>query len=249
MGWARRARAQWKFTEIAFTLEGGDSRSSSSIKISKGEESIFVWSIFHCLLDQVVSVLSEPEESERETDQFNNLEYIFIDDPVTSLDENHLIELAVELASLIKSSPKGLKYIVATHSPLFYKVLHSELDKPKSYMLNAFEDGTFALDEKMGSSNRNFSYHLHLRHLLEEAIASSRVERFHFTLLRNLYEKTASFLGHQKWQDLLPGQDKDQRNPYYKRIVNFSSHDTLSAESVAAPTPQKKRWLNFSSTI
>jgi hypothetical protein len=31
---------------------------------------------------------------------------------------------------------------------------------------------------------------------IERAIADQKVERYHFTLLRNLYEKTASFLGY-----------------------------------------------------
>jgi wobble nucleotide-excising tRNase len=44
---------------------------------------------------------------------------VFIDDPVSSLDENHLIELAVNLAGLIKTSQStDLKFIVASHSTL-----------------------------------------------------------------------------------------------------------------------------------
>ena len=42
------------------------------------------------------------EVDDRETNEFDQLEYVFIDDPVSSLDENHLIELAVNLAGLIK---------------------------------------------------------------------------------------------------------------------------------------------------
>ncbi len=79
-----------------------------NIKISKGEESNFIWSIFYTLLKQVITVLNTPKDDdsgeERETDQFDELEYVFIDDPVSSLDENHLIELAVDLAGLIKLS-------------------------------------------------------------------------------------------------------------------------------------------------
>ena len=33
----------------------------------------------------------------RSTSDYDELKYVFIDDPVTSLDENHLIELAVNL--------------------------------------------------------------------------------------------------------------------------------------------------------
>ena len=78
-------------------------------------------------MDLAVATLNEAEPDSRETDQFDKLEYVFIDDPVSSLDENHLIELAVSLASLIKSSRSDLKFIITTHSALFYNVLHNEL--------------------------------------------------------------------------------------------------------------------------
>lgn len=115
-----------------------------------------------------------------------------------------MIELAVNLASLIKSSQSDLKFIVTTHSPLFYNVLFNELNGKACYMLERFEDGTFSLTEKHGDSNKSFSYHLHLKQTIEQAIADNKVERYHFTLLRNLYEKTASFLGYPKWSELLP---------------------------------------------
>ncbi len=51
--------------------------------------------MFYSLLKQVVEVLNKPDPTERDTDKFDNLEYVFIDDPVSSLDDNHLIELAV----------------------------------------------------------------------------------------------------------------------------------------------------------
>lgn len=104
-----------------------------------------------------------------------------------------MIELAVNLAGLIKSSESDLKFIITTHNPLFYNVLFNELNGKACYMLESFEDGTFDLTEKHGDSNKSFSYHLHLKQTIEQAIVNNNVERYHFTLLRNLYEKTASF--------------------------------------------------------
>lgn len=72
--------------------------------------------------------------------------------------------------------------------------------------------------------------------MIERAIADNKVERFHFTLLRNLYEKTASFLGYPKWSELLP----DDKQLYLSRVINFTSHSTLSNEAVAEPTPAEK---------
>lgn len=224
------------FTSVSFSFERGNNQHESNIKISKGEESNFIWSVFNALLEQLVSELNTPDAENRSTDAFNNLEYVFIDDPVCSLDENHLIELAVNLAGLIKSCQSDLKFIVTTHSPLFYNVLFNELNSKVCYLLERFDDGTFSLTEKHGDSNKSFSYHLHLKQTIEQAIAANKVERFHFTLLRNLYEKTASFLGHPKWSELLP----DDKQLYLSRVLNFTSHSTLSNEAVAEPTPAEK---------
>ncbi|EHD1543293.1 anticodon nuclease, partial [Escherichia coli] len=95
-----------KITEDDLTSVQGQ---YENIKISKGEESNFVWSVIYTLLEQVVSTLNELDATNRITDEFDKLEYVFIDDPVSSLDDNHLIELAVDLAGLIKSSKSTLK--------------------------------------------------------------------------------------------------------------------------------------------
>lgn len=229
------------FSEITFSLERGNDETSSSLKISKGEESNFIWSVFYTLLDQTVDTLNIVEPEDRETPEFDELEYVFIDDPVSSLDENHLIELAVNLAGLIKSSSSGLKFIITTHSPLFYNVLFNEINAKTCYLMERLEDGNFSLEVTNGDSNRSFSYHLHLRKMLEQAISTNQLERYHFTLLRNMYEKTASFLGYQKWSELLP----DDKQAYLNRIIQFTSHSTLSNEVVTEPTPQEKQTVKF----
>ena len=173
------------------------------------------------------------------------MEYVFIDDPVSSLDENHLIQQAVDLADLIKSSKSELKFIITTHNILFYNVLYNELDlnkKKGSYILLKNEDGSFDILEKQGDSNKSFSYHLHLKGVIEKAIENQQVERFHFMLLRNLYEKTANFLGYEHWFDILP---KDSRRNYFERIINFTSHSTLSNETLAEPTPQEQETVKL----
>ena len=235
------------FTEVTFSLERGDNEHSGNLKISKGEESNFIWSIFYTLLDQVITILNVAEPTERETNQFDQLEYVFIDDPVSSLDENHLIELAVNLVGLIKSSQSGLKFIITTHSPLFYNVLHNELGLNKNgkkegcYLLERLENGDYRLNTKYGDSNKSFSYHLYLKHVLEQAVAENQVQRYHFTLLRNLYEKTASFLGYPRWSELLPG---DQQ-AYLNRIIQFTSHSTLSNDTVTEPTEPEKQTVKL----
>jgi len=133
------------FTEVTFSLERGDDENSSNLKISKGEESNFIWSVFYTLLDQVINILNVAEPGNREANQFDQLEYVFIDDPVSSLDENHLIQLAVNLGQLIKSSTSGIKFIISTHNPLFYNVLYNEVNAKNGYILSRFDDGTFEI--------------------------------------------------------------------------------------------------------
>jgi len=225
------------FSEVTFSLERGDDHRSGNLKISKGEESNFIWSIFYTLLDQVITILNVAEPGERESNQFDQLEYVFIDDPVSSLDENHLIELAIDLAQLVRSSESGLKFIVSTHNPLFYNVLYNEVKANSGYILKSFEDGTFEIEDKKGDSNKSFSYHLYIKRLIEQAIEKNEVQRYHFTLLRNLYEKAANFLGYPRWSDLLP----ENKQSYSRLVMNFYSHRTLSNEEVAEPTePEKK---------
>lgn len=229
------------FSEVTFSLERGNDEHLGNLKISKGDESNFIWSIFYTLLDQVITILNIAEPTERETNHFDQLEYVFIDDPVSSLDENHLIELAIDLAQLIKSSGPGPKFIVSTHNPLFYNVLYNEVKTKCGYILKRSEDGTFELDDKKGDSNKSFSYHLYIKLLIEQAIEKNEVQRYHFTLLRNLYEKAATFLGYQQWSDLLPGD----KQAYSKRVMNYYSHRTLSNEEVAEPTEPEKQTVKL----
>ena len=108
-------------------------------------------------------------------------------------------------------------------------------------MLEPQEDGGFELPEKRGDSNQSFSYHLYLKDTLEEAIAQGKVERYHFTLLRNLYEKTANFLGYPRWSELLPGD----KQAYFNRIIQFTSHSTLSNDTIAQPSGPEKNIVDI----
>ncbi len=252
------------FSEVTFSFARGNDKITKNIKISKGEESNFIWSIFYSLLEQIIDVLNEQEEenspygmitdikiveSECKTDRYNQLKYVFIDDPVSSLDENHLIELAVNLAALVKKAPQQIKFIITTHSPLFYNVLHNELGLNKQgkkegcYLLERLEDGNYHLNVKYGDTNKSFSYHLHLKCVLQEAVDSNSVERYHFTLLRNLYEKTSGFLGYARWSDLLDTVEGNKDS--YVRLINTLTHSMLSSEQVREPSPAEKKTVRL----
>ncbi len=242
------------FSEVTFSFERGNEERSDNIKISKGEESNFIWSMFYSLIELMISELNIAEIEDRSTEVFNNLEYVFIDDPVSSLDENHLIELGVDLARLIKSSESAINFIISTHNPLFYNVLHNEFnsdDKYKNYKKKFFEkyrlekqeDGTYQLVNQPNDSP--FSYHLHLMAELEKAINTGQLHKYHFNFLRNILEKTSTFLGYDKWGDLLPKTDDGRPNPYEARVINISSHSKHSSEEVTELTEDDKRVLGY----
>ena len=239
------------YKEVTFSIEGGNEGIIDNVKISKGEESCIIWCVFYSLLVQVVEVLNIAEREDRETDKFNDLEYVFIDDPVSSLDENHLIELAVNIAELIKSSQSELKFIITTHNPLFYNVLYNEFNnadkrygyKPKHSIKRRLEkknDGTYVLVEQTADSP--FSYHLFLFTELEKAIKSGEIKKYHYNFLRQILEKTSTFLGYTGWKELLP---HDAQEAYYNRIINLCSHGKHSGEETSLIDDNDKRVLTY----
>lgn len=241
------------FKEVTFSFERGNDTTDSNVKISKGEESNFVWSVFYTLLQQVVNVLNEPEQSNRETSRFDQLEYIFIDDPVSSLDDNHLIQLAVDLAELIKSSQSELKFIITTHNPLFFNVLSNEFNNKhesgyrskhhQKYRLEKLEDGSFSLIDQAKDSP--FSYHLYLLSELDKVIITGDIKKYHFNFIRNILEKTSTFLGYNEWKELLPNEAEGSREAYYNRIINLSSHSKHAGEEIAILEDNDKRVLIY----
>ena len=241
------------FSEITFSLKRGNDEDMENIKISKGEESNFVWSVFYSLLEQVINVLNVPEPNDRETDKLNKLEYVFIDDPVTSLDDNHLIQMAVDLSDIIKKSESDLKFVITTHNPLFYNVLSNDFNNSnketgynkdkhfKKHCLIKNEDSSYELKN---SNDSPFSYHLFLLNELGVAVETGKIYKYHFNFLRNILEKTSTFLGYGKWDELL-SPIRGESQSYMKRILNLSSHSKHSAEEIVAITESDKRVLKF----
>lgn len=240
-----------KTGEITFSLPTGDEGSIDNIKISKGEESIFIWTVFFVLIETIISELNINEVNDRSTDEFNDIRYIFIDDPVTSLDDNHLIQLAVCLKELISSSKsEKLKFIITTHHTLFYNVLFNEIfndrninEKYKDYYLLQKKENKYLLNRQKDAP---FSYHLFIKNVIQDAINKNRVERYHFMLFRNLLEKTSAFLGYNNWGELLvaDGMTTDERKAYI-RFINISSHNRITDLEMKELKPQEKEMLNF----
>ena len=73
-------------------------------------------------------------------------------------------------------------------------------------------------------------------------MVSGDIQKYHFNFLRNILEKTSTFLGYSKWEELLP---RESRNAYYNRIINLSSHSKHSGEETSIIEENDKRVLKY----
>lgn len=213
------------------TVNDDENITEDPIKISKSEESIFVWSVYFAVLKVAIDALNTTEDN-RITKKFNNLEYVIIDDPVSSIDDTWIITIADKLFELIKSY-KGnqINFLLTTHHALFYNVLFNSFkrfnklkyqDNWYPYILSKTFDNKIKLDIK--NYDTPFSYHISIIDVIKKAINGNHIERYHFNLFRSLLEKTANFLGYDGiWGCVL----WDRKNLYIK-VINMYSHGKIS---------------------
>ena len=57
--------------------------------------------------------------------------------------------------------------------------------------------------------------------------------------MRNILEKTATFLGHSDWNQLLPKMTDGNVDPFLNRILNLYSHS--AEEIIDIPEEQKEK--------
>lgn len=212
--------------EITFNIATGDSDFDRGIKISKGEESVFIWSIFYTILETAIDTLNM-EKDERSTDFFDNLEYIIVDDPVSSIDDSKIISIAMMLIEVInKYNNNKIKFLVTTHHALFYNVLYNEYRRNRGYNFKPYilKKNNKMYELKIQKADSPFGYHLMVKEEIEKAIKEDNVQKYHFNLFRSLLEKTSNFLGYSNWADCIENDNKKE----FLRIINLYSHSRLS---------------------
>lgn len=215
---------------IALTWDDWNPKDPKNIKVSKSEESILIWAIFYSILETAIEALNTEKLDDRTTDLFNHLEYMVIDDPVSSIDDARITEIAVKLFETIYSSKnKQLNFLITTHHALFYNILFnsfrrmSKSEAKKSfYILSKNSDNTLNLETQ--NDDTPFAYHLLVKEKIKEAIVNDSIEKYHFNLLRSLLEKTANFLGYTDFSDCILWEKKEQ----FCRVINSYSHGKLS---------------------
>lgn len=188
-------------------------QQAENIKISRGEENIFVWCFFLAVVQLVVD----------NVESYNWVKYIYIDDPISSLDDNNVIAVASHLAQLM--SGNDVKVIVSSHHTLFFNVLCNEINKAEQLFLQkSTSNGMYILKD---TTKTPFFHHVALLKELKKASDSGELYTYHFNILRNILEKTASFHGYAHFSSCIRKGDEDYE-PIYTRIVNLLSHGNYS---------------------
>jgi hypothetical protein len=204
----------------------------SNIKISRGEQNIFIWCVFMAISEQV---LQYPEA-------YPAMKHIYIDDPISSLDDNNAIAVACDLAKLLRRAanqkdpngvPAPIKVVFSSHHALFFNVMCNELGRAKEgepkvshkrYFLHRPNgDSAFTL-----RTTEDTPFFHHVATLAELQLAADpgtgKLYTFHFNALRSIMEKTASFFGHADISFCLKAFANDEDKALYNRALNLLSH-------------------------
>lgn len=218
-----------------------DNNSQIPIKISRGEERIFIWCFFLALFD--IDALSGKQN-----------QHFYIDDPVSSLDENNIFITTSTIIDIIERYSQDRKIIITTHHIGFFSMIanwleHAKDDKGKNYVyrkkyekyiLKKYYNITTKVINKIEQeiiqeyieledfNNELFLYHLVIIDMLDKAIKSEKLYGYHVVLLRQLLEYISSFIGRGNFSVVLKKvgfTDDEVKND--ATLINFLSHKNL----------------------
>jgi hypothetical protein len=227
------------YDEWKITFRKGE---EENIKISRGEQNIFVWCIFMALCERMLDGL----------ESYRWVKYLYIDDPISSLDDNNAIAVACDLAKLLrraasrkdnKGEPDPIKIVFSSHHALFFNVMCNEIGRSKEgeakvnhkrYFLHRPDgDGVYTL---RATEDTPFFHHVATLAELQRAADSETgtLYTFHFNALRSIMEKTASFFGHRDISFCLKALNNEEDLALYNRAVNLLSHGKYA---IHEPTP------------
>jgi len=206
---------KWKVT---FFRERDKDNNPIPIKAARGEENIFIW----CFFLAIVQLALDGDKA------YSWVKYIYIDDPVSSLDEHNAIAVANHLAQMLITSRKGLPTVISTHHVLFSNVLCNEIKKKRAHM-HFLRKGTppdnYILDD---TTSKPFLHHLATLVELNEVQKSGALYTHHFNMMRRVMEQTANFFGWEDWHECIRPEEDDPDETLYKRIIDLMSHGDYS---------------------
>jgi len=213
----------------------------TNIKVSRGEQNIFIWCVFMAICERML----DGHES------YQGKKYLYIDDPISSLDDNNAISVACDLAKLLRraatrkdgaGAPAPIKVIFSSHHSLFFNVMCNEVGRRidgeprithKRYFLHRpGGDGAYTLQ---ATDDTPFFHHVATLAELQRAAdpAKGKLYTFHFNALRSVMEKTASFFGHPSMAFCLKALDNEEDRALFNRALNLLSH---GAYAIHEPT-------------
>ncbi len=192
------------------------------IKPSRGEENVFVW----CFFLTIVRLVLDGDPA------YDWVKFVYVDDPVSSLDEHNAIVVANHLVQLYREAESvGVGTVISTHHQLFFNVLHYELknkfNRPPQYVLSR-DRGTelYRLTKQRGDTP---SFH-HVAALIEldKVARGGTIHTYHFNMLRAVLEKTALFHGYSHFGDCIKRDEGDADGLLHQRFVDLLSHGKYS---------------------
>ena len=210
-----------------------ETRREDAIKVSRGEENIFIWCFFLAIVELALD--------DDGTGPYNWVQHIYIDDPISSLDEHNAIAVANHLAKLLKRPESRLKTVISTHHTLFFNVLCNELNSANKYFLSRDGSPERLLLRKTGDTP--FFHHVAALVELYEADRDGRLYTHHFNMLRTILEKTASFHGYQNFSACIKLDVDDEDGILHTRLINILSHGNYSLFEPQEMQEENKRYF------
>ncbi|MBK4783577.1 MAG: AAA family ATPase [Pantoea sp. Pent] len=198
-----------------------DGQIIDNIKVSRGEENIFIWCFFLAIVQLALD----------SADSYQWVKYVYIDDPISSLDEHNAITVGNHLAQLLNKADNTLKVAISSHHPLFFNVMHNELDARKSKKVTAYflsrtrADGSYSLTQTGATP---FFHHVAILSELYKAEQSGELYTHHFNMLRSVLEKSASFHGFSNFSACIAQDANDPDRILHSRLINILSHGNYS---------------------
>ena len=214
-----------------------------NIKISRGEERLFVWCFFRCIIDLVVGG----------NDAYKDIEYIYIDDPMSSLDDNNVIAFAQQLYSVIRQQHlqeveaykngkcdfRRIRFVVSSHHALFFHIMVHGLNgdrRLRTFYLSRNRESDRPILKDIGDTGTPFYYNVAMMSEVKQAIDRKRLYTYHFTILRSVMEKIRDFFNHRDFATILEGItyrgetydrtafEQEELTDFYSRVVNVLTH-------------------------
>lgn len=186
-----------------------------NIKISRGEETIFTW----CFFLAIVQLVLDGDEG------YSWVKYIYIDDPISSLDDNNAVAVAVLLGEILKDGTQ--KVVISTHHALFYNALWNVFKSKSRCCLHFKKNGEDGYSVSYTNDTPRFLHVAMLEELWSRA-ESGELYTYHFAMLRNVLERAASFHGYSNIEECFKNEDIKEESPLYSRMISILTHGNYS---------------------